>query len=188
MLTNLNASEKARNEVVLKFNFCPKCGDELIEKNIGDEGLIPYCKTCEIPFFDWIPTCTISLVTDEMGRILLAKQGNVNSLVRWGLIAGYLKKGESAEASAQREILEEAGQMVDDLKFVKSYYYEDRALLMLGFHAKVAAITLIKSIEIDELGWFSFEEAYDQLREGSIAQQLLVDTLGEIYGQGKIKL
>lgn len=176
----LGASEEARNEDVLKFNFCPKCGELLSEKIIGDEGLIPYCITCEIPFFDWIPTCTISLVTDETNRILLAKQGRSNDIVRWGLIAGFMKKGESAELSAQREIQEETAQNVADISFVKSYYYDQRGLLMLGFHAKVEAAELVKSIELDELGWFSFDEALVMLREGSIAQQLLVDTLGEI--------
>lgn len=162
----------------MKFKFCPKCGELLSEKNIGDEGLIPYCVTCEMPFFDWIPTCTISLVTDETNRILLAKQGRANEVVRWGLIAGFMKKGESAESSAQREIQEETGQNGEDISFVKSYYYDQRGLLMLGFHAKVATADLVKSIELEELGWFDFDEAFVMLREGSIAQQLLVDTLG----------
>ncbi|WP_275935262.1 hypothetical protein [Abyssisolibacter fermentans] len=31
-------------------NYCSVCGDKLIEKTIGDEGLLPFCSTCNIPF------------------------------------------------------------------------------------------------------------------------------------------
>lgn len=31
----------------MKFTYCPHCGRELIKKEIGDEGVIPYCENCK---------------------------------------------------------------------------------------------------------------------------------------------
>ena len=49
----------------MKFTYCPDCGTKLIQKEIGDEGLVPWCECCNKPFFDMFSTCIIALVADE---------------------------------------------------------------------------------------------------------------------------
>ena len=39
----------------MKFTYCPHCGTKAIQKEIGDEGLMNYCPTCEIPLWDMFP-------------------------------------------------------------------------------------------------------------------------------------
>jgi len=158
----------------MEFKYCPLCGKELVKKNIGDEGLIPFCNDCESPFFDWIPTCIISVVTNEKDEVLLLRQNYV-SKVNWGHVAGYMSKGESAEECAVREILEETAQAVDEIKYLKSYYYEKKNLLMLGFHGKVTSSELITSSEVDSLQWFDYQKALDLIRPESIAHKILLE-------------
>jgi len=49
----------------MKFTHCPHCGTKAIPKEIGDEGLIPYCETCKIPLFEMFSTCVLSIVVNE---------------------------------------------------------------------------------------------------------------------------
>ena len=49
----------------MKFTYCPDCGTKLIQKEIGDEGLMPYCENCKKPLFDMFSTCIIALVVNE---------------------------------------------------------------------------------------------------------------------------
>ena len=92
----------------MKFLHCPYCGEKLIQMSIGDEGLMPFCNSCDKPIFDMFYTCTITLVVNELGEVALIKQGYV-SQTNYVLIAGYIKSGESAELTAFREVEEEIG-------------------------------------------------------------------------------
>ena len=40
----------------MHFTYCPHCGSRLVKKEIGDEGLIPFCETCSIPLWDMFTT------------------------------------------------------------------------------------------------------------------------------------
>ena len=40
----------------MRFTYCPHCGSELIKKEIGDEGLIPFCEKCSVPMWDMFTT------------------------------------------------------------------------------------------------------------------------------------
>ena len=84
-----------------------------------------------------------------------------------------MKMGESAEDAAVREIREEIGQEVQSLEFVKSYPYEKKEMLMLGFQATVKKAPLNISGDVDAAQWVPFEEALEKLRPGSIAWQLV---------------
>ena len=52
----------------MKFTYCPDCGTKLIQKEIGDEGLMPYCENCKKPFFEMFSTCIIALWSMNTGR------------------------------------------------------------------------------------------------------------------------
>ena len=92
----------------MHFNYCPHCGKRLIEKEIGDEGLIPFCDNCNIPLWDMFTTSIIAAVINKNNEIALLKQNYVSE-TKYVLVAGIMKLGESAEESAIREIKEELG-------------------------------------------------------------------------------
>ena len=160
----------------MKFTYYHRCGEKLVLKEIGDEGLMPFCNTCKIPYFDWFGKCIITAVINEYNEIALLKQERV-SKTHWGLVAGYVTGGETLEEAAIREVQEETGQKVDEIKYISSYYYEKKELLMAGFKCKVKKCDFTISKEIDEVQWFSFEKASTLLREGSIAKRILLSIM-----------
>ncbi|MCI8417457.1 MAG: NUDIX domain-containing protein [Lachnospiraceae bacterium] len=158
----------------MKFTYCPHCGEKLIQKEIGDEGLIPYCTTCQKPLFPTFYTCTINLVINEYQEVALLRQDYV-STENYVCVAGYMKPGERAEDSARREIKEELGIEVQSLHYINSYPLGEKGLLMLGFVALVHKASFTLSREVDSACWFTYQEALPKMREGSTAKQLLVE-------------
>ena len=49
----------------MRFTYCPDCGTKLIQKEVGDEGFMPYCDNCKKPLFDMFSSCIIALVANE---------------------------------------------------------------------------------------------------------------------------
>lgn len=156
----------------MKFTYCPHCGTKAVLREIGDEGMIPYCEQCKVPLWDMFTTCIICAVVNEDKEIALLRQNYV-STTNYVCVAGVMKLGESAEETAAREIEEEIGQKVEELTFVKTYPYEKKEMLMIGFHAKVKKQEFRTSGEVDAVEWFPLEKAQEHLREGSIAWQLV---------------
>ena len=156
----------------MKFTYCPHCGSLLTKKEIGDEGLIPYCDTCKIPLWDMFTSCVICAVVNEQNEIALLRQNYV-SKTNYVCVAGVIKLGESAEESARREIAEEIGLMVDSLEFIGTYPYLKKEMLMIGFLASVRKADFRISGEVDSVQWFPLDTALDHLRHGSIAWELV---------------
>ena len=156
----------------MKIKYCPVCGSEAIQKEIGDEGLMPFCPTCQAPLWDYFNTSIICAVVNEYNEIALLRQNYV-STTNFVCVAGHMKSAESAEETVKREVNEEIGQEVDQLIYIRSYPYEKKNLLMLGFLAKVNKKEFKLSGEVDNVEWFPLEEAPAKLREGGIAWQLV---------------
>jgi NAD+ diphosphatase len=154
----------------VEAKYCQYCGCELIAKEIGDEGMVPYCNQCNQIFLKSPKPCVIVAVVSLDGEIVLLKQEYV-SKTNWVLVAGYIKDGESAEETVLREVLEEIGLQVQSYRYVESYPFVQRGQLMLGYLAMVEKLPLIPSCEVDEIGWFTFDEGEKLLRAGSIAEQ-----------------
>ena len=155
----------------MHFTYCPHCGNKLILKDIGDEGLIPYCTTCQIPLWDMFTTSIICAVCNEENEVALIKQGYVST--NYICVAGIMKLNESAEECAIREIKEEIGLDVISLKYIASYPFMKKEMLMLGFKAVVKKADFMLSAEVDSVRWFSYDEVLQNMKEGSIAYQLV---------------
>lgn len=156
----------------MRFTYCPHCGTKLISKEIGDEGMIPFCENCNIPLWDMFTTSIIAAVVNEYNEIALLRQNYV-SATNYVCVAGIMKIGESAEDTVIREIQEEIGQKVENLEFIRSYPYEKREMLMLGYKAIVKKQDFKLSEEVDSAEWVKYDNALSLLREGSIAWQLV---------------
>lgn len=161
----------------MHFKYCPHCGNKLIDKEIGDEGFIPFCENCDIPLWDMFTTSIIAAVVNEQNEVALLQQNYV-STSSYVCVAGIMKIGESAEDTVIREVKEELGLDVIDLKFIKSYPYEKKEMLMLGYKAVVKKSDFSISGEVDSAKWVKFENALSLLRERSIAWQLVKTVIG----------
>ncbi|WP_454054216.1 NAD(+) diphosphatase [Clostridium sp. Marseille-Q7071] len=155
----------------MDINFCQICGEKLMLKQIGDEGMIPYCKTCNKPYFKSPAPCVLVVVINEYNEVVLLKQDYV-SKTNWGLIAGFITEGENAEETVLREVKEETGLNVKSFQYISSFHHSSRNLLMLGYLAFVEKSEFIKSCEVDQISWVSINDANLKLREGSIGKQL----------------
>ena len=168
----------------MHFKYCPHCGNKLVKKEIGDEGLVPFCEKCNEPLWDMFTTSIIAAVVNKENEIALLRQNYV-SATKYVCVAGIMKIGESAEDTVVREIKEEIGLDVTQLEFIKSYPYKKRPIenrspqemLMLGYKAIVKKSDFILSGEVDSAKWVKFEDALNLLREGSIAWQLVRQVL-----------
>lgn len=167
----------------MRFTYCPHCGNKLVKKEIGDEGLIPYCLQCQVPLWDMFTTSIIAAVVNENNEIALLRQGYV-SAANHVCVAGIIKLGESAEDTAIREIKEEIGQTVKSLTHINSYPFEQKEMLMLGYKAVVEKADFVLSKEVDSVEWVKFDSALELLRKGSISWQL-VKTVIEDKMKGK---
>lgn len=157
----------------MRFTYCPDCGTKLIPRPIGDEGLVPYCDTCEKPLFDMFSTCIIVLVVNEFEEVALLKQSYGNFPYRT-LVAGYMKPGESAEECTRREVQEEIGLELEQLQIVGTDWFARKEQLMVGFigRAKKAEFTL--SGEVEAAWWVPVEEAPALMHPGkSISTELV---------------
>lgn len=156
----------------MKFTYCPHCGTKTTLKEIGDEGMIPYCDSCNIPLFPMFSTCVLSIVVNEFHEVALIQQSYGNP--RFAGVAGYMKCGETAEESAKREVIEEIGLVPESVTFLESHWYDIKSQLMLGFLARVKKADFRLSDEVSQAQWFSFVDAVRTVREGSIVQKLII--------------
>ena len=150
----------------------------MIRKEIGDEGRIPFCEACSVPLWDMFTTSIIAAVVNEYREVALLRQDYV-STTGYVCVAGIMKLGESAEEAVAREVQEELGQQVESLKYIWSFPYEKKEMLMLGYKAAVKKKEWKLSREVDSARWVRYEEALPLLRQGSIAWQLVKSVIEE---------
>ena len=162
----------------MKFTYCPFCGRKLGLKEIGDEGLIPFCDSCNTPLWDMFTTSIITACVNQYDEVALIRQDYV-STANYVCVAGIMKLGESAEETVIREVKEELGLDVKLLTYINSYPYDKKEMLMLGYKAVVDKADFKLSGEVDSARWVKFDEALGLLREGSIAWQLVKAVIAE---------
>lgn len=156
----------------MKFTYCPNCGRKLITKPIGDEGEIPWCEGCGIPWFSFSYPCVICLLTDGAGNYALIQQTYATK--NYVCVAGFIKEQETAEQTAFREISEETGLKALDIRYVGSWYYPKHDNLMLGYVCRVERGEFhLSENEVRNAGWFDKDAARKLLKESSLAGKLL---------------
>ncbi len=156
------------------MKYCPECGAPLTEKELSGEGLIPYCSVCGEFRFPVFSTAVSMIIRDPSEeRILLIKQyGRPHNI----LVAGYVNKGENAEAAVFRETKEETGLELAGVCFNRSSYFHPSNTLMLNFYCTAASDSLdkINHSEVDDAGWYSLTEAKKNIKPGSLAESFLL--------------
>jgi NAD+ diphosphatase len=105
----------------------------------------------------------IMLVHDGDDRVVLGRQA-VWPPGRFSILAGFVEPGESAEAAVAREVAEEVGLRVTDIRYVASQPWPFPQSLMLGFVARAEGEDILRldPDEIEEARWFT----RDELRSG----------------------
>ena len=160
-------------DIIMRFRYCPECGRKLAGRVIGDEGEIPYCERCKRPWFDMFSTCIIALVLNDQGEAALLCQDYISDHYH-NLVSGYMQPGETAEEAAKREIKEEIGVEVKELKPAGTYWFGKKDMLMIGYIAMAEKKELVLSGEVDSAVWVPVKEALSMVHpKGSISYALV---------------
>lgn len=142
----------------MHYKFCPQCGSKLIDKEAGDDGLVPFCTDCNKYWFDTFASCVIIMVINEYNEIALLKQGYISNEY-WTFVAGYIKPGENAEDTALREVEEEIGIKLEKLEYEGTHWFERGDQLMHAYFGYAKKKEFELSIEVDDAMWASIEDA-----------------------------
>jgi len=143
-----------------------------MQKRLATKAWFLFCANCRRPMWDTFTTCVICAVVNEENEVALLRQDYI-SKTHYVCVSGVMKPGESAKEAAVREIKEELGLDVERLEYMQSYPYDKKDMLMLGFKATVKKASFRISQEVCSVAWIRFDCALDNLREGSIAWQLV---------------
>lgn len=132
--------------------FCSKCGKTM---KCSEKERMLYCESCGFQTYPTISPCVIVAVHDG-NRLLLTKYAG-RAYTRYALVAGFAEIGESLEQTVHREVKEEVGLKVKNLKFYKSQPWPFTDTLLAGFYAELDGDDTI-TLEEDELSlgvWFN---------------------------------
>jgi NAD+ diphosphatase len=147
---------------------CPRCGTPTVTVAAGHAQRCPADGSEHFPRID---PAVIMLVTDPDDRCLLARNR------RWperrvSILAGFVEPGESAEQAVAREVGEETGITVAQVRYAGSQPWPMPQSLMLGFRASAAGDLELRvdDDEIAEAHWFS----RDELRSALASREILL--------------
>lgn len=139
-----------------RHRFCGRCG---AATRAAQAGHVMRCTApgCDSEFFPRLDPAVIVLVTDGE-RALLGRQA-AWAAGRYSTIAGFVEPGESLEDAVRREVLEETGVQVGELRYHSSQPWPFPSSLMLGFIAQAASREIrLGDDELEDVRWFSRED------------------------------
>jgi NAD+ diphosphatase len=113
-----------------RHRFCANCGSPTVS---AEAGYVRVCPRCGMQHHPRTDPVVITLVHDD-DRVLLGRNANWPEN-RFSCLAGFVEPGESLEEAVEREVGEEAGITVSDVRYVSSQPWPFPASLMLGFEA-----------------------------------------------------
>lgn len=159
----LNLTE---NDDSAAMKFCPRCGHELIVSEVDG---IPRKKcpseSCSYVFWN-NPIPVIGAIVERNGEVVLVRNKQWPPKI-FGLVTGFLERGETPEQGVLREVREELGLEGQIVNFVGYYPFFEMNQLILAFHVKVeGTITLgeelseIKSVHPEKLRPWQFGTGY----------------------------
>lgn len=149
--------------------FCGRCGAETV---LADRGTALGCPECGLAQFPRVAPAVIVLVHDGE-RALLGRGPQLPGRM-YSTLAGFVEAGESVEETVHREIMEEAGVRVGDLRYFGSQPWPFPHSLMLGFHARyVGGVPTMEEEELEDLRWFHRDRLPEIPPPETIARQLI---------------
>jgi NAD+ diphosphatase len=145
---------------------CARCGAETTS-TLG--GSVRVCVKDQSQHHPRTDSAVIVLVKDKDDRILLGHQP-IWPDGRFSTFAGFLEPGETFEQCVEREVFEESGVKVNEIKYLGSQPWPFPASIMIAFSAVVDDPSTAKAdgVEITEVRWFTRDELKTSVADGSL--------------------
>lgn len=156
-----------------RAKFCARCG---AATRLANFGWVSRCTECDREEYPRTDPAVICLVHDEAGvngeHVLLARGANWPEQAR-SVLAGFVEAGESLEACVIREIREEVGVAVRDVRYLGSQPWPFPRSIMIGFAARAdrGAPLVLEAGEIEDAQWFSRAEIAEALARADRAPE-----------------
>ncbi|NKB71898.1 MAG: NAD(+) diphosphatase [Candidatus Latescibacteria bacterium] len=153
--------------------FCGRCG-EPTQHHPQDRAR--QCPQCKLTAFPRLSPAIIVRIERE-GSILLARNHRFPK-GRYSVLAGFVEPGENLEQAVAREVREEVGLVVDDIRYFASQPWPFPNSLMLGFTARYASGDIVlEEAELADAQWFTPDTLPELPPSISIARELIDDYL-----------
>lgn len=136
--------------------FCGRCG---APTKHDDKERMMRCSACGNMIFPRIAPAAIIGVTHR-DKLLLSKYANRN-YTRYGMLAGFIEIGETAEEGVAREVMEEVGLKVKNIRYYKSQPWGIAGNLSVGYYCDLDGEDETITLDENELAmaqWFSRDE------------------------------
>lgn len=148
--------------------FCGVCGGPMkFHTDISKR-----CECCGKEVWPQLATAIIVLI-HRGDEVLLAKGRNFKSDF-YGLIAGFVETGETLEEAVHREVMEETGIKIKNIRYFASQPWPYPSGLMVGFNAEYESGEIhIQLEELKKAGWFRRDNLPNLPEKLSIARQLI---------------
>lgn len=148
--------------------FCGRCGTKM--KATGDERAMK-CPECGKVYYPQIcPSVIVGVIDGD--KLMMTKYSAKHSKYRrYALIAGYSEVGESLEDTVRREVMEEVGLQVKNIRYYSSQPWSFSDTLLMGFFCDVDGSTEV-TMDENELSvaeWLERDEIPEESADSSIS-------------------
>ncbi len=149
--------------------FCGRCAAPL---RLRATERAKECPRCGLLQFPRLAPAVIVVV--QRGREILMARSRHFAPGVYSVLAGFVEPGETLEEAVKREVFEETGIRLKDIRYFASQPWPFPHSLMIGFTANYAGgELLINEEEIEDAGWFTAENMPGQPGKISIARRLI---------------
>ncbi|MCG9632283.1 NAD(+) diphosphatase [Vibrio sp. Isolate30] len=158
------------------MRFCPQCGGR---NHLNHNQVAMQCGDCRTLHYPRIFPCIIVAVRHD-NKILLAQHPR-HKTGMYTVIAGFLEVGETLEQCVAREVKEETGIGVTNIRYFGSQPWAFPSSMMMGFLADYAGGVLKPDYsELSDAQWFTKNMMPEVAPKGTIARALIEQTLEDI--------
>jgi NAD+ diphosphatase len=166
---------------------CPRCGTPTAPAQGGWLRVCPADRSEHYPRTD---PAVIMAVVDPDDRLLLGR-GPQWPEGRFSVLAGFVEPGESFEAAVAREVAEEVGIAVTDVRYLGNQPWPFPSSVMVGFTSRALDTVIdLDPRELSEARWVTRDEYTAAIRAGtirapfgiSIAKRIIEHWLGQTIG------
>lgn len=154
-----------------QHQFCGCCKAPLKD---SESDIAIVCPVCGTHYYPQLAPAVIVAIT-RGNEILLAHNRRFDPGI-YGLIAGFVEVGETVEQAIAREVWEEVGIEVGNIRYYSSQSWPFPNSLMLGFTAEYCSGEVAADgVELETAGWFTVDHLPKIPPVGSIAREIIED-------------
>ena len=160
----------------ISHEFCGRCGTPT---QIDEKDMMLKCPECGQNHYPRIAPAII--VAIRKGDELLMAKHSYHDNIRYALIAGFVEPGEGIEEAVHREVLEEVGIRIKNLKYQRSQSWPFPNSLMLAFTAEYDSGEIkVDGDEILKAKWFKKDEIIRYGSDISISDWLIQEFIDSV--------